>query len=270
MMKAKVFLLMVLALLLACGSVFAAPGDFDGPYSLHGVTPDVANWWATSVVGSSGQSPPENILGPVDGSCAVGSLGGGWITVGFDQAITNGPGDDFAVWENGFVVSGTGGRMYAELGYVDVSTDGENWVEFPSVYLEAEEGTPNIDPTYVYNLAGNYEAHYIPFENREGTPFNLDDILGTPEVLAGLVDPNEINYIRLQDIIGGGQGGGNWDQATYFGYDRDHWIHDGIGYFGTGADWDAIGVINAVPIPGALWLLGSGLLGLIGIRRKRQ
>ncbi len=26
---------------------------------------------------------------------------------------------------------------------------------------------------------------------------------------------------------------------------------------------------NAVPIPGAIWLLGSGLLGLIGVRRKK-
>jgi hypothetical protein len=27
---------------------------------------------------------------------------------------------------------------------------------------------------------------------------------------------------------------------------------------------------NLVPIPGAVWLLGSGLLGLIGFRRKFQ
>ncbi len=26
--------------------------------------------------------------------------------------------------------------------------------------------------------------------------------------------------------------------------------------------------INNVPIPGALWLLGSGLIGLLGLRRK--
>ncbi len=28
--------------------------------------------------------------------------------------------------------------------------------------------------------------------------------------------------------------------------------------------------LNAVPIPGALWLLGSGLLGLVGVRRRRK
>lgn len=266
-MRLKIFLVLVLTVFLAGGNALAAPGDFDGPYQLHGVTSDVANYWATYVVGSSNQNPQDNILGEVDGSWAIGSPGGGWITVGFDQAITNGPGSDFAVWENGFNVGGTG-RIYAELGYVDVSTDGDNWVEFPVAYLEVESGVPNIDSTYVYNLAGNYEAHYIPVDNREGTPFNLDDILSTDAVLAGLVDPNEINYIRLRDIIGGGEGGDNWDQATYFGYDQDHLICDGIAY-GGGADWDAIGVMNAVPIPGAVWLLGSGLLGLIGIRRRK-
>ncbi len=32
----------------------------------------------------------------------------------------------------------------------------------------------------------------------------------------------------------------------------------------------ALGTINNVPIPGAIWLLGSGLLGLLGFRRNRQ
>ena len=31
-----------------------------------------------------------------------------------------------------------------------------------------------------------------------------------------------------------------------------------------------VGLTNAVPIPGALWLLGSGLIGLLGIRRKQK
>ena len=28
--------------------------------------------------------------------------------------------------------------------------------------------------------------------------------------------------------------------------------------------------VSVVPIPGAIWMLGSGLLGLIGIQRKKQ
>ncbi len=33
---------------------------------------------------------------------------------------------------------------------------------------------------------------------------------------------------------------------------------------------DLLVKVNSVPIPGAAWLLGSGLFGLIGIRRRRQ
>jgi len=40
-----------------------------------------------------------------------------------------------------------------------------------------------------------------------------------------------------------------------------------------GADIDAVGAISSappVPIPGAVWLLGTGLAGLAGIRARRR
>ena len=33
--------------------------------------------------------------------------------------------------------------------------------------------------------------------------------------------------------------------------------------------YDAIEATNPVPVPGAVWLLGSGLLGLVGLKRKK-
>ena len=53
--------------------------------------------------------------------------------------------------------------------------------------------------------------------------------------------PTELNYLNFQST---GDSGCN----THY-YDSVH--------------------IGAVPIPGAMWLLGSGLLGLIGLKRKR-
>jgi hypothetical protein len=224
-----------------------------GPFPEHGVTPEVAVAWATVVIESQNQSPASNILGPVDSNWAIGYPGGGMITVGFGAPIYNGPGSDFAVWENAFLVDGNQGTIFAELGFIDVSTDGNNWVTFPSIYLDDPNEYTNIDPTNVYNLAGNYISHYVPVENREGTPFDLDDILNTSEVISGLVDPDEINYIRIRDIIGAGAGGQNYDQATYFSCaqcDINHRISDGDPLVdlggGGGADWDAVGVINTL------------------------
>lgn len=268
-MKKGMFLVscLFLCFLLAGGTALA------GPYSAEGVTTSDYDFvaWASSVIDYSGYSAStvENILGELDTSLAVGASQGGYIIVEFDTSIINGEGADFAVWENGFEVSGSGGLVYAELGYVSVSTNGTDWVTFPSVYDDVDSGTPNIDPTNVYNLAGNYVAYYTSVDEYEGTPFDLDDLLDTEEVINGLVDLNDINYIMISDIIGAGEGGTNYDDATYFGYASDNLIYDGISY-GGGADWNAIGAINVVPIPGAVWLLASGLLGLLGLRRKRN
>ena len=37
-----------------------------------------------------------------------------------------------------------------------------------------------------------------------------------------------------------------------------------------GGEIDAFADVSAVPIPGAIWLLGSGLVGLMGLRRSRK
>ena len=49
------------------------------------------------------------------------------------------------------------------------------------------------------------------------------------------------------------------------------WSSDGMAPFInlTGAEGADVGSPAAVPVPGAIWLLGSGLLGLVTIRRRR-
>lgn len=67
--------------------------------------------------------------GPTSGSLHVASLGnGGSITVEFSgNAIVDGPGVDFMVFENPF---NSGSTLFAELGTVAVSDDGLGWTSF--------------------------------------------------------------------------------------------------------------------------------------------
>jgi hypothetical protein len=84
-------------------------------------------------------SLPDVVLGPPrgmgerSGSLHVLSLGvGGEIVLGFgERTIVDEPGPDFVVFENAFWPGGVRSMVYAELGEVSVSEDGETWLTFP-------------------------------------------------------------------------------------------------------------------------------------------
>lgn len=44
----------------------------------------------------------------------------------------------------------------------------------------------------------------------------------------------------------------------------------GGAYNGQTADWTVTGIVSTVPVPSAVWLFGSGLLGLAGIARRKK
>ena len=75
------------------------------------------------------------------GSTDVASLGnGGILVVSFaPNAIVDGPGPDFIVFENPFWIDGNPSGVYAEPGEVSVSDDGITWQTFPC--------TPTYDPS---------------------------------------------------------------------------------------------------------------------------
>ncbi len=183
----------------------------------------------------------------------------GQVTVSFDDPLCDGPGPDFAVFENGFISAGgagIGGQIFAELAYVEVSTDGEMFARFPSVSLTSAKvgayGT--IDPSNVYNLAGK---HVNAYERTWGTPFNLKDLANSEAVINGDVDLQNINYIKIVDIPGSGfyedsaielidpnsidpetGEGGEYFQTNHSVYDA--WVTWGSGGF----DLEAIGAIE--------------------------
>lgn len=157
------------------------------------------------------------------------SLGdSGIATLTFDYVIQDGPGFDFAVFENGF----TDG--YMEFAHVEVSSNGLDYARFPStseIPLNPQLNNASISNCrYVNNLAGKYRSGY-------GTPFDLSELIGYP----GL-DVNNIQFVRLIDVVGD--------------VDGIHTTTDNLGnpindpfptaFHSGGFDIDGVGIINGM------------------------
>ncbi len=235
--------------------------------------PDVLPEWQT----------PERTLGEVtgafDGIASLGELTAqqitdgvlpGQITLTFDRAIINGDGADFAVFENGFGFADTG-NLFAELAYVEVSTDGLNFARFPSISLTETPVPPEgqIEPTMVYNLAGKHVNNGIIFpddsfvQSSWGTPFDLDSLTDSSLVQTGVVNLNQINFIRLIDIPGDGT---FLDSESRPIYDPWQTPIPGSGGF----DLEAIGVINAESVPEPTSLIGILVSVMLGLSLRRN
>ncbi len=145
----------------------------------------------TSNIAWSGS--PENALGAANGSFV--SFGdGGYAVVQFENPIGNGPGPDFAVFENAmFSPPNQSERCFVELAFVEVSSDGENYERFPAVsqmqYHTQITSFQSVEWSMYHNFAGIYPVFY-------GVPFDLDDIPGE------IVDKNNITHVRIVDAIG--------------------------------------------------------------------
>lgn len=171
---------------------------------------------------------PENALGKADGLTV--SLGdGGSALCTLSTPVMNGPGFDFAVFENGF------SDAYLELAFVEVSTNGESFFRFPCHSLTQTQTQTGpfgeLDTEKINNLAGKYRLGY-------GTPFDLKELAGIPEL-----DVDSITYIRIIDVVGSL----NPEYATFDSAGNmvnDPWP---TLFPSSGFDLDAVGLINLKP-----------------------
>ena len=219
-----------------CLIIMLAPAAAAGPYAPAAGNPgstavsmddpafiDWASGWVDYSPGDNLASTwmnPQKALGPPEGtSFDVVSLGsGGAITMTFDPPLSNGLGWDFAIFENSF------SDTFLELAYVEVSSDGVQFVRFDNDSLTAGPvgGFGATDPTNIDGFGGKYRQGF-------GTPFDLADLSTKDDVLNGLVKLNEIVYVRIIDIIGDGSffdtsGDVIWDPyptAQSAGFDLD-------------------------------------------------
>jgi len=126
----------------------------------------------------------ENVLGPprgggaFEGSRDTFSLGlGGSIVLEFTDAIVDGPGPDFTVFENAFLTRGIAtGPPFAEPATVSVSADGEHFVAFPCA-LDQSPYYPGCAGIYPVFANADDPAAPSPLEPST-TP--IADLVGIP------------------------------------------------------------------------------------------
>ncbi len=260
-----------------------------GPYSdeyggLHHATGACFRGWITGVVDYTQPDPlsggyARNDAGQV---CAISnavmgcpgafhegatmqhvfSLGnGGSVVLKFDDGIEDGPGADFAVFENGFTDytdftgtsrdAATNSFSFAELVFVEVATWTSAWARFPTVCLNttvlfslnnvSEDRFASQDVSFLDGFAGKHRIEY-------GTPFDLSVLANDPAVLSGAVDLRCIRYVRLTDVIGSGSTTDSAGRAIYDPYYNFSSGYPNPAYAAStdGFDLRGVGVIRSI------------------------
>ena len=151
---------------------------------------------------------PTPVLGPPNGGgCCGGSLDvvslgdGGYVELEFEQNfIVDEDGPDFLVFENPFQPSGSGPEeVFAELGTVSVSQDGETWLDYPCT---AE--------VYPYGSCAGWHPVLANAKTNEIDPLD-PDVAGGDAFDLSDVGLDWARYVRVTDRLEADGGVGTFD-----------------------------------------------------------
>ena len=206
-------------------------------------------------LGSASWGTEDDVLGePLSNTVNCLSLGEeGSITLGFAPSIGNGPGDDFAVFENGFY--GLQG-LFGELARVEISSNGVDFAQFETESLQ-------MSPVAAFGFI--LPSLYTGFAGTEpsgsGSGFDLTMLDQHELVVNGVLDLQDVAYVRIVDVIGDGLSVDSFENAIYDPYPTP--------FSTSGFDLDGVGVIHTPEVAGGtLWWIG--LLGVFTLGQHRR
>ena len=204
--------------------------------------------------------------------------------------------------DNGTTVSGLGGiDGDGWAGVLSFSVDAAGNMTFSSFSVDTVLGTAagdfaaGADPsafTGTVDAAGNMTfSPTSRFGNTSGpvivgNPFNVDGATTTFDPATGTFDPAP-TWVPFTTGLANGPGtfaniqgsslalnaDGNWDgvlvSTTDYGVGPNWGTFDKGTYYEV---WDVVVMAEpaVIPVPAAVWLFGSGLLGLVGVARRRK
>lgn len=177
----------------------------DGAAAASRFVTGIVSYTPGDCAGFGQSSAPGIVEGPpVGGGTDHGSLdvlslgGGGTLVLTFaPNAIVDGPGPDFIVFENPFWIGGSPDTPYAEPGQVSVSDDGVTWTAFPctpTLDPGATDGTGTAPP---YGDCGGWQVVYSAPGNGI-SPFDPTTAGGNAYDLADL-DLKHVRYVKIID-----------------------------------------------------------------------
>jgi prepilin-type processing-associated H-X9-DG protein len=225
--------------------------------------------------GSSQGSLDVYKLGIGNAATTVGTLTLGFDLPGEPRIIQNLPGPDFTVFANPFYLGGDPTAAFVGLDFVEVSSDGTHFARFPVVSNTPSavgpfgtinpadvSGFAGVHPTFA-NVSNNFTNAFDPSVSG-GDSFDLSALSGLPLVQSGMVNLNDIRYVRVLDVLGDGT----------LTDSNNHAIFDPTGAGNTGGDVDAVAVIHGADLPEpdfiSITVLAGGMALLPRWRRARR
>lgn len=200
------------------------------------------------------------------------------------------PSDSRSRWVTaalGLLVAGSfSGAQAANIVNLPANVEDKSGFEFIDIVVNIEDAPTVLD----FNVGGGEEVSstQVSINLNDGARANGVRVSWSPNVLDfGTLSPEEVwgtNGV-IEGLIGFGRPSDESGDITFTATDTGtahelrifnipgdanilHIVEDSEIFYLPGEDFEM--TVNVVPIPGAVWLLGSGLIGLVGVARRKS